>query len=1032
MRKYNIIELAMRHRSITLLIAAALILFGIYALQVMPKNEFPSFTIRQGVVVAAYPGATAEEVEQQVTKPLEKFLWEFKEIKKGNTYSHTQEGMCYIFVELDKINTKDEFWSMFKHKLSQFKSNLPSGVLALMAIDDFGETSAMLITIESEDKTYRELHDYVTSLQDRLRSIPELAGIKVVGEQKEQIAVYIDRDRLSTYGLNAATLLSSLQGQGLQIMSGQLEDGQNIRPIHVQSAVNNDNDVAETIVYNSPTGQVVRLKDVATIKREYPDAQSYVKNNGKKCIVVSVEMQEGNNIVDFADKVKDVLGDFQDTLPESVKLFTITDQGHVVGVSVEDFLVELLISIITVIIVIMLLLPWRVASVAASTIPITIFISLGMFFAFGVELNTVTLAVLILTLGMIVDNSIVIIDCYIEQIGEGRSRWHAASASAKEFFGAILAATLCISLTFYPLNFTMSDLMRDFVKWFPIGMTIVLGVSLLVAVFIVPYFQYIFIKKGLNTGKKGKKTLLDYMQQTYDKLIEACFRHPKTTVALGIVGILLGGLLFSIVPQKLMPGAERNQFAVEIYLPKGTALERTAAVADSLRNMMIQDERIENITTFYGSGSPRFHTVYAPQMGGSNFAQFIVNTKSNDATIKLLDDISDKYENTFPDAMVRIRQLDYSAANNPIEVRFQGDDLNLLHEYTEKAAAIMRQNPKLTMVRTDFDGTQPGLSIDIKQDEANRLGITKPLLTINLATRFGNGLTATQVWDGDYPINVVLKDAKSGNQNIDDLENATVSGLLPGTSVPLRQVADVKPDFHYAQITHYNGIRTMAAIADLRRGNNLTNVTAEVMTSMDSLKTDAADKGIKMVMGGQYDKDNETGPQIYNGLALSIVVILVILLFHFRNIKLTLLVMLSLLFSLPGAPVGMLVMGQDMSMTGTLGMISLMGIIVRNGIIMIDYAEELRLQHHLSAKHAALNAAKRRLRPIFLTSAAASMGCIPMVIANSPMWGPMGVTVTFGTLISMMFIITLIPIGYWLIMRTKDKGRHNVKNELAA
>jgi len=522
------------------------------------------------------------------------------------------------------------------------------------------------------------------------------------------------------------------------------------------------------------------------------------------------------------------------------------------------------------------------------------------------------------------------------------------------------------------------------------------------------------------------------MQQTYDKLIEACFRHPKTTVALGIVGILLGGLLFSIVPQKLMPGAERNQFAVEIYLPKGTALERTAAVADSLRNMMIQDERIENITTFYGSGSPRFHTVYAPQMGGSNFAQFIVNTKSNDATIKLLDDISDKYENTFPDAMVRIRQLDYSAANNPIEVRFQGDDLNLLHEYTEKAAAIMRQNPKLTMVRTDFDGTQPGLSIDIKQDEANRLGITKPLLTINLATRFGNGLTATQVWDGDYPINVVLKDAKSGNQNIDDLENATVSGLLPGTSVPLRQVADVKPDFHYAQITHYNGIRTMAAIADLRRGNNLTNVTAEVMTSMDSLKTDAADKGIKMVMGGQYDKDNETGPQIYNGLALSIVVILVILLFHFRNIKLTLLVMLSLLFSLPGAPVGMLVMGQDMSMTGTLGMISLMGIIVRNGIIMIDYAEELRLQHHLSAKHAALNAAKRRLRPIFLTSAAASMGCIPMVIANSPMWGPMGVTVTFGTLISMMFIITLIPIGYWLIMRTKDKGRHNVKNELAA
>ena len=1030
MRKRNIIENAMHYRSITFLVTFALVVFGIYALAVMPKNEFPSFEVRQGVVVAAYPGATAEEIEEQVTKPLEKFLWGFKEIKKANTYSHTQEGICYIFIELDKINTADEFWSKFKHKLEQQKSSLPSGVLALMAIDDFGDTSAMLITLESEDKTYRELHEYVGKLEERLRTIPELAGIRVTGEQTEQIAVYIDRDRLSTYGLNSATLMSSLQGQGLQIMSGQVDDGQTVRPIHINSPLSTESDVAETIVFSSPQGNVVRLKDVATIRREYPDADSYVMNNGKKCIVVSVEMQAGNNIVDFADKVKAEIEGFKQTLPESVGIFTITDQGHVVHESVVDFLKELLISILTVILVIMLLLPWRVAGVAASTIPITIFISLGVFYLSGVELNTVTLAVLIITLGMIVDNSIVIVDCYIENVDQGMSRWHAASHAAKEFFGSILSATLAITITFFPFMFTVTDMMKEFLKWFPISISIVLGISLLVAVLVVPYMQYAFVKTGLKKKEGDRKTLLDRMQSTYDWLIERCFNHPKTTVLLGIVGVLLGGLLFATIPQKLMPGAERNQFAVEIFMPTGTSIERTAEVADSLRSIIEKDDRIENITTFYGTGSPRFHTVYAPQMGGSNFAQFIVNTKSNKATVQLLDDFDTKFDNMFTDAMIRFKQLDYSAASNPIEIRFVGDDLQRLHELSDEAAAIMRRNPKLKLVRTDFEGTQPGLAVNINQEEANRLGLSKPLLTLNLATRFGTGLPVTSVWEGDYNVNVVLKDAQAGHQTPDDMMNATVSGMVPGVSVPLRQVATVEPDFHYSQITHYNGLRTMCAKADLRRGNNLPATSAEVAASIDSLKQVAAAEGIDTVIGGQYEKDNETGPQIYNALALSIVIILIILLFHFRNIKLTLLIMLALLFSIPGAPVGMLIMGQDMSMTGTLGMISLMGIIVRNGIIMVDYAEELRVNHRLSAKHAALNAAKRRLRPIFLTSAAASMGCVPMVIANSPMWGPMGVTVTFGTLISMLFIITMIPIGYWLIMRTKDQGRHNVKESI--
>ena len=1022
--KRDIVESVMHYKSIMLLLATVLIVFGIYSLIDMPKNEFPSFTIRQGVVVGVYPGANTKEVEEQLTKPLEKFLWGFKEIKKKKTYSESKDGMSLVFVELnDDVKNKDEFWSKFKIRLSQFKSSLPSGVLALIANDDFGDTSAMLITLESKDKTYRELHDYMTDLQDRLRVIPEMANLRVYGEQQEQIGVYIDRDRLSDYGLNTATLLSSLNAQGMTIVSGSVDDKNTVRPIHLTSPLNTENDVAQQIVYSDPSGNVIRLRDIATIKREYPDADSYVKNNGKKCIVLSVEMNEGSNIVKFGDKVKGIMKDFKKTLPSDVSIYTITDQSNVVNSSIVDFLKELLIAILSVVLVIMLLLPMRVASVAASTIPITIFIALGIFYSSGIELNTVTLAALIVTLGMIVDNSIVIIDCYIEKIDNGMSRWHAASASAKEFFSSIFSATLAISITFFPLLITMRGMMYDFVKWFPLGVSIVLGASLLIAVFLVPWMQFAFIKKGLKKaeGEKKRKTFLDYIQQYYNIIIETCFAHPFITLGVGVASVVLGAYLFSIVPQKLMPRAERNQFAVEIYMPTGTAIERTALVADSLRDMLKKDKRVVNVTTFYGSGSPRFQTSYAPQIGGTNFAQFIVNTSGDKDTEQLLDEFTPKYSTYFSDAMVRFKQLDYSDATAPVEIRFSSDNLQQLHESVDKAMQQMRANPHLILVRSNFEGTTPGMDVEMDNDEANRLGINKTLLSMNLATRFGSGIPLTTLWEGDYPVNVVLKDNHSGLQHPDDLGNATVSGMMPGVNVPLRQIAKVKPDWNEGMIVRRNGIRTISVYADTQRGLNLNSVTDEVLHNIASIHLP---QGVIVSAGGERASDEEYGPQIYNGLAISILIIFAILLFHFRDIKMSLLIMFSLLFSLLGAALGVLIMGQDLGMTGILGIISLMGIIVRNGIIMVDYAEELRIKHRMSAKHAALQAAQRRMRPIFLTSAAASMGVVPMVLQNSPMWGPMGIVVCFGTIISMFFIITMIPIGYWMIFRIEDKKRH--------
>lgn len=462
-KKRNAVEWAMHYRQIIILVVCCLVAFGIYSLPNMRKNEFPDFTIRQGIVVAVAPGNTAEEMVEQVAKPLENYIFSYKEVKKDKTFSMSRDGIVYIQVQLnDELNNKDEFWSKFKHGVSTFKAQLPKNVLAVQVMDDFGDTSALLITMESVDKTYRELDDYIDALQDRLRRINSIGRMTVSGMQKEQISIYLDTHKLSQYGLTEQTLAVTLFTKGFTTSGGRVKNPVYVQPVYVAKSLNTVRDVQEQIVYTDPMGNNIRLKDVARVVKEYPAPDSYITNNGKKCLLLSIEMKKGKNVVQMGEEINRTIAEFQPSLPSDVNLFCITDQSQVVGDSVDNFLHELLVAIIAVIIVVMLLLPMRVALVAASTIPITIFISLGLFHAFDIELNTVTLAALIVTLGMIVDNSIVIIDSYLEKLGEGVSRWHASIQSATHFFKSIFSATCAISITFFPSLSQQQDRYRIF------------------------------------------------------------------------------------------------------------------------------------------------------------------------------------------------------------------------------------------------------------------------------------------------------------------------------------------------------------------------------------------------------------------------------------------------------------------------------------------------------------------------------------------------------------------------------------------
>ena len=1000
----------MRNFRITFLIVGCLFVFGIYALARIPKQEFPEYTIRQGVVVGVYPGATAEEVEEQLAKPLEQFLMTYKEVKRAKTTSTSQNGMCYVMVELnDDVNDKDEVWSKVKHGLAAFKMQLPAGVAAVVTNDDFGDTSALLITLESDTRSYRELKGYMDDLSDRLRRIESVSNLRPYGVQQEQISVYADPERLAAYGIGEKTLSAALAAQGLIPLGGSVSNAETETPIHIAPSLAGEREVAEQIVWSDPEGHVLRVKDVARVVREYDDPDSYIRNNGHRCVLLSLEMQAGNNIVEYGREVDEVLHAFiEEELPADVSVQRIADQAKVVGDSVHSFLRDLFVAMAIIIVVMMLLFPLRSAIVAALTIPMSTFISVGMMYLCGIPLNTVTLAALVVVLGMIVDNSIVVIDGYLDYLGRGHSRWFAAVESAREFFPSLLLATICICMIFYPILFTMTGMMGDFLTWFPWTITINLMVSLLLAVMVIPFLEILIIP-AVHVRRDGRRSFTDRVHDVYRRVLAWTFRHGWLTISLGAASVVVSLLIATQLKFRMVPFADRDQFAVEIYLRPDTPLERTGAVADSVYRALRADERVKSVTSFVGCSSPRFQMSYAPQIAGKNYAQFIVNTTSVGDTEAILDEYADAWADRFPEAYVKFKQLDYQNVPS-LEFRFYGSDIDSLRAAADRLMARMRQMPELQWVHTDYEDPRAIAEVRLDPVTASQLGITRTVVAANMALASGD-VAVGSVWEGDYRLPVVLKrDARLGERSLSDIGDTYVSSPVPGVSVPLRQIADVEPAWSQSKIVHRNGMRCITVTADLKRGANAMRMTSRISRMLkDEIPLPP---GVETELGGAHEFDAETLPPIAAGLSISLVIIFFFILVNFRKFGITLVVMASMSLCLFGAMVGLWIADFTIGLTSVLGFITLLGMIVRNVILMYQHAEDKHKVCHWSGKLAAYDAGKRRMVPIFLTTATTAVGVVPMMLGGSTFWAPVGVTIFAGGIGSLILVVTILPVLY--------------------
>lgn len=998
---------------ISALLTILLLIFGIYGIYVMPKDEFPPFTVRQGVVVAVMPGATSEEIEAQVARPLERYMFTFKEVNRSKTTTTSSNGMCMMMVQLqDDVNKKDEVWSKIKHGLNNFKSSLPSGVLALVVNDEFGDACALLITVESEHRSYRELQQYSDELADRLRRIHSVSNVRQYGEIKEQITIYVDRDRLAAYGIGQSSIIQALSGQGLTTMSGSLTGNNQNIVLHIVPTERSEEEIANQIIYSN-NGKNVRVCDVATVKREYDTSESYIENNGNPCVLLSLEMLSGYNIVEYGEDVDEVLHQFKEEyLPEDVQMRRITDLPQVVGDSVHDFLRDLIISMAIIVLVMMILFPLRSAIVAAITIPLSTFISAGIMYAFGIPLNTITLACLIVVLGMIVDNSIIVIDGYLEYLGQGMGRRESAVKSVKQYFWPMMLATICICAIFYPLVLTMTGEAKDVIGQFPITITINLMVSLAVAVAVIPMLNAAIIKK-VTPKRDGKKDITDWVQTIYDRCLDWTFIHPYLTIAIATILVILTSLIFPTLKMRQFPYADRNQFAVEIFLPEGEGLERTKNVADSLRNILQKDKRVTSVTSFIGCSSPRFQISYAPQVGGRNFAQFIVNTPDIQSTFDVLNEYAPKYSNYWPEAYCRFKQMDF--LNVPtFEYRFYGNDLDSIHAAAEILMSELRKMPELEWVRTDFDQPHPIVDITLDPIASAQMGINRTTAQLQMALQTGKTQVGS-IWEENYEVPIILKDAKSEQLTYSDVKDIHLS-TFTGKSVPLRQVAKASPTWSHSKIIHRNGERCISVIAEGKREVLAAPIQARIENIIKEMNLPV---GVRSEIGGEVEKNNEIVPGIISGIGYAMVIIFFFILFNFKRFGITFTCMIAIALSIPGAMIGLAIANKTLGLTSLFGFITLMGIIMRNEILIFEHADE-KMKEGWSARDAAYDAGRRRMVPIFLTTATTAVGVIPMIIAGSSFWMPVGITIFAGGIGTLILIVTVLPVVYWKLNQNRD------------
>ena len=1025
----DITRFAIEKKVVTITALVLIFLAGLSAYTSLPRAEDPGFIVRTALVTTIFPGAGPDRVELLVTDKLEKALQEIPEV--DNVKSESRTGMSVVTVNfLESETDMRPLFDALRRKVDKATGDLPDGIIGPLVNDEFGDVFGTVITLTGEGFTYAELKEVADEVRNELLAIPDAAKVEIYGAQDERVFVEYSNARLAELGLSTVQLMNILESRNIIIPGGSVSTGAEQLQLEPSGNFVSVEDLGRTVV-TLPAGETVFLEDIVTIERGYVDpATKRVTASGVPALALAVSMRDGGNIIDLGDAIQGVIDRLQQLYPIGIEFDFVAFQAATVEAAVNGFVVSLLQAIFLVIAVMLLFLGFRTGLVVAALIPTAIIMALLLMSTFGIGLDQVSLAALIIALGMLVDNAIVMSESIMVQMSEGKAAIRSAVDSAKELRIPLLTSSLTTAAAFLPIYLAESATGEYTAPLFLV-VTITLLSSWILALTMTPLLCVMFLK--IKPKKQDKEAGFNTpFYRKYRGLLLTLLRRPVLTVA-GAIGLLVIALgAFRFVPNVFFPPKTEVMFTAEFDLPSGIPLTRTEAFVTDLEAYMREaltpgqdrEEGIANWATFMGSGAPKFNLPYSPEPPRTNYAFMLVNTTSYEAQAGVIAQMNAFVEANYPDVVPRIQQLQNGApVNYPVEVRISGKDPDVIFQLADQVKARLAELPGTATITDDWGSRIKKLDVLVSDARARRAGVSSQDIAVSLQTAL-SGFETTQYREGDQIIPVVLRSVAADRQDIGKMESINVYAQLTGRNVPLRQVADIELAYQPSKIKRYNRARTVTVQSTLAENATATDVVSKLMPWLEA-EAATWPIGYGYALGGEIETSVKSQQSIGEKLPIAGLIILLLLVGQFNSIRKPAIILLTIPLGLIGVVIGLLVTGNAFGFMTLLGVISLAGIVINNAIVLIDRIQIEMDENGFAPAEAVVEATQRRLRPILLTTLTTSLGLLPLWFSGGPLFESMAVAILFGLLFATVLTLGFVPTLYALFFRVSFKGyRH--------
>ena len=1013
MKKFNLADWALRHKSIIYYFIAVLLTFGIFSFTHMGRMEDPDFTMRTMVVGVSWPGASPQQMSDQVTDKLEEKLRDLPGVDYTKSFTDGSKSVIYINLKEDLPSNKIRpAWEEARNMINDEWKSLPSGVQGPSINDRFDDVYGTIYALSGDEFSYEEKRQQAENLKRQLLSVPNVKKITLIGVQEKSLDVTINKDKLASYQVSTQQLLTALKQQSAMVPAGMVNTDTN----NVYLRINGVFDSVDA-VKNMPiriNNQTIRLGDIADVTMTYKDPSSpQFYYEGKPAIGIAISMDAGANNIEFGKSIDTKLKELKTTIPAGLNLDQVSNQPHIVKESIGDFSQSLFEAIAIVLLVSFASLGIRTGIVVALTIPVVVSTTFVLMYENGIYLHKVSLGSLILALGLLVDDAIIVVEMMSVKLEEGFNHWRAATFAYESTAFPMLSGTLITCAGFLPLALA-EGMVAEFTKSLSIVVFMALILSWIASVLVSPVLGYKIIE---NKAEKPESewTRRDHIMHRlktvfyarFESLLHWALGHHKAVLLLTLGAFILSLLSFPLIKQEFFPSSTRNEIIISMQFPQSSSIDYTQNQAKSLDALLKDNEHIDHFTTYVGEGSPRFVLTLEPELPRANFMQTIIVTKSLEDRDALFKDLQDQLNDQYPSALINMQFVQIGPPSKyPVMLRVSGPDASEVKTIANDVKAKMQEDKDLHNIAFDWPDTEPVAQIHIDPDKARLLGINSYAVSLHLQSLL-SGTKSGEYYEGNQTIPVTFR--LSGNEN----HNLAALSSLPiqtgnGSYVPLSQIATISMSQEEGIIWHRNMMPTISIHANVGPGVLGNAKTKEIYNKLAEYRQDLP-TGYTIDLDGSAEKSITAVQKLLVPMPIMLFAIMTILMFQLKRIALMFMALFTAPLGLIGVVLALNITRTPLGFMAILGIIALSGMIIRNSIILLDQIEIHRAEGQ-SAREAIINSATLRFRPIMLTAIAAILGMIPLM--GSVFWSPLAIAFSGGLLVATILTLIVLPVMY--------------------